>query len=78
MKTLKKGDDVKRVEDVQAQMMVNNGWEYCPKELWRDYQPRKVSKNNVVVLDGTISDNLSDKKKRKARKELKKKKHQSN
>ncbi len=78
MKTLKKGDDVKRVEDVHAQMMVNNGWEYCPKELWRDYQPRKVSKNNVVVLDGTISDNLSDKKKRKARKELKKKKHQSN
>jgi hypothetical protein len=76
MKTLKKGDDVKRVEDTQAQMMVNNGWEYCPKELWRDYQPRKVSKNNVV--DGTISDNLSDKKKRKARKELKKKKHQPN
>ena len=63
MKTLKKGDDVKRVEDTQAQMMVNNGWEYCPKELWRDYQPRKVSKNNVV--DGTISDNLSDKKKKK-------------
>jgi len=30
------------------------------------------------VLDETISDNLSDKKKRKARKELKKKKHQSN
>jgi hypothetical protein len=58
--------------------MVNNGWEYCSKELWRDHRPRKVSKNNKVVLDETISDNLSDKKKRKARKELKRKKQQSN
>ena len=40
MKTLKKGEDVKRVEDTQAQMMVNNGWEYCSKELWRDHRPR--------------------------------------
>jgi hypothetical protein len=78
MKTLKKGEDVKRVEDTQAQMMVNNGWEYCSKELWRDHRPRKVSKNNKVVLDETISDILSDKKKRKARKELKRKKQQSN
>jgi len=78
MKTLKKGDDVRRVEDSQADMMVNNGWEYCSKELWRNHRPKRISKKNITILDEVISDNLSDKKKRKARKELKKKKQQSN
>ncbi len=78
MKTIKKGDDIRRVEDSQAESMVSNGWDYCSKELWRDHRPRKVSKKNHTKLDEVISDNLSDKKKRKARKELKRKKQQSN
>ena len=77
MKTLKKGDNVKRVEDTQADIMVKNGWEYCPKELWRDHRPKNVGKSKKTVISESISDNLSDKKKRKARKELKKKKNQS-
>tara|TARA_R110000803_G_scaffold72574_1_gene136284 strand:+ start:16158 stop:16394 length:237 start_codon:yes stop_codon:yes gene_type:complete len=76
MKTVKRGDVVRRVEDGQAHMMVNNGWEYCSKELWKENRPKKVSKNNKSVIEDTVSDNLSDKKKRKARKELKKKKYE--
>ena len=75
MKTVKKGDDVRRVEDTQAHMLVNNGWEYCSKELWKEHNPKNVSKNVIVVSNDSISDNLSYKKKRKARKDSKKKKY---
>ena len=73
MKTIKKGETIKRVTDSEAIVFTNNGWEYCSKTEWK--KDRKV-KNNVTQEE--VSDNISDKKKRKMRKENKRKKYQNN
>jgi len=31
MKTIKKGDQIQRIDDKTAEFMVNQGWEYCSK-----------------------------------------------
>ena len=49
MKTVKKGDDVRRVEDTQAHMLVNNGWEYCSKELIE-----QTNQNGYYVLKSKV------------------------
>ena len=36
MKTIKKGDDIKRVSDSEAEHRVKNqAYEYCPKSIWK-------------------------------------------
>jgi hypothetical protein len=79
MKTIKKGNEIIRVEDTQAENMVRiGGWEYCGKEEWKKICKTKTTKNQTSDLEvEEISDNLSDKKKRKLRKENKRKKYES-
>lgn len=72
MKTIKRGNEVKRVSDKEAIDKVKFGWEYCPKNLFKEGKKNRPVKN----LDEEI-DSMSDKKKRKLRKENKKKKYES-
>jgi len=74
MKTIKRNDELRRVSDKEAQLLVKNGWEYCPKNLWKEMMDRKP----VQVEVEKEGDNLSDKKKRKLRRENKRKKHDVN
>ena len=74
MKTIKKNDEIKRVSDNEANHLVKFGWEYCPKNLWKEGR-KKIS--NVEGLENETG-NMSDKKKRKLRKENKRKKYQNN
>ena len=73
MKTIKKGETIKRVSDSEAIFFTKNGWDYCPKTEWK--KDRKVKTN---IPQEEVSDNISDKKKRKMRKENKRKKYQNN
>jgi len=73
MKTIKKGETIKRVTDSDAIFFTKNGWEYCSKTEWK--KDRKIKSN---VTQEEVSDNISDKKKRKIRKENKRKKYQIN
>ena len=76
MKTIKKGDQIQRIDDKTAEFMVNQGWEYCSKEEYKSKKPKVVkTKENVDEIE--ISPNLSEKKKRKLRKENKKMKYES-
>lgn len=79
MKTIKKNGEIKRVENSQADTMVTlGGWEYCGKEEWKKIRKTKTVKNKTSDLEvEEISGNLSDKKKRKLRKENKRKKYES-
>jgi len=36
MKTIKKGKEIKRVKDKQAEFMIKKGWKYCPKSEYKD------------------------------------------
>ena len=47
MKTVKSGEEMKRVSDVEAAKMVNNGWKYVPKSEWK----ARKDKKSVVVKD---------------------------
>jgi len=47
MKTVKMGDEIKRVEDSEAMVLITKGWAYCKKELWkaiRDKDKKPVKK----------------------------------
>ena len=35
MKCVKKGGDIQRVSNEEADAMVKDGWSYCPKKEWR-------------------------------------------
>ncbi len=72
MKTIKKGNEIKRVSDNEVIKMIKVGWEYCPKKLWKEGKKNKP----VIGLDDT-TDNMSEKKKRKLRKENKRKKYEN-
>ena len=74
MKTIRLGEEIKRVDDATAHNMTQSGWEYCSKSEWKKLRPKKVSKKDLETEE--ISDNLSDKKKRKLRKENKRKKYE--
>jgi hypothetical protein len=72
MKTIKRNSEIKRVSDKEAMHLVKFGWEYCPKNLWKE------GKNKKPVNDlNTETDAMSDKKKRKLRKENKRKKYET-
>jgi len=75
MKTIKRGEKIERVDDATAHNMTQYGWEYCPKSEWKALKPKKVSNKQLNTEE--VSDNLSDKKKRKVRKDNKRKKYES-
>jgi hypothetical protein len=35
MKTIKRGEEIKRVSDNEAITLVKEGWAYCPKSEWK-------------------------------------------
>lgn len=74
MKTIRLGEEIKRVDDATAHNMTQSGWKYCSKSEWKKSRPSKVQKKDLDVNE--IGDNLSDKKKRKLRKENKRKKYE--
>ena len=36
MKTMKLGDQIKRVGEKEVKQMLERGWQYCPKKLWKE------------------------------------------
>jgi hypothetical protein len=79
MKTIRnlKTGEIRRVEEKEAQLKVGYGWEFITKSIWKEQVRGKyeqVGKSNSTQEDN-ISENLSDKKVRKARKEEKRKKY---
>jgi hypothetical protein len=78
MKTIQKRDQIKRVSDSDAEFLVKNqGWKYCSKSAWKEGLTTEVKVNNEPLMLDDVTDNLSDKKKRKVRKENKRKKYES-
>lgn len=75
MKTIIKNDVIKREKDDKASFLVkNDGWNYCSKSMWKEkVRGVKTKTENVETED--IPENISDKKKRKLRKENKRKKY---
>jgi len=76
MKTIKRGDEIKRVSEKEAMFFVRNGWNYCSKSEWKTNRKTQI-KPKVEVEELEISDNISDKKKRKMRKENKRNKYET-
>jgi hypothetical protein len=79
MKTIRNTNtgQIVRVENKEAELKVGYGWEFISKSIWKEqirgkYQEQKKSKPTQEV---EISDNLSDKNVRKARKEEKRQKY---
>ena len=79
MKTIRNTNtgQIDRVENKEADLKVGYGWEFISKSIWKEqvrgkYQELKKSK---TTQEGEISDNLSDKNVRKARKEAKRQKY---
>ena len=48
MKCIKKGDEIKRVQDKQALKMIKEGWGYCPKSDWKK-KGRVLAKEDLPV-----------------------------
>jgi hypothetical protein len=75
MKTIRntKTGEIKRVDNKDANNMVGTkwqGWEYCSKSLWKT-EVRGSVKVESKKVEKITSENLSDKKVRKQRKETK-------
>ena len=65
MKTIRKGDEIKRASDKDAEYKVKNqGYEYCPKNIW------KKNVRSVVVKPPTTSNTEEQKTKKKTSKKL--------
>ena len=66
MKCIKKGEDIKRVEDSRASTMVDQGWIYCKKSEWK----KKGSKtsNEDKPVEAVKKEKKGNKKAKKANK----------
>jgi len=53
MKTVQKGNDIKRVKDDEAELMVKNrGYKFVPKSAWKEAtRPVKQTKEKEVKED---------------------------
>ena len=60
MKSIKKGELVKRVADSESEGFIKSGWSYISKTEWREKRPAKQAKK---VSKKENSDKKSDKKK---------------
>lgn len=63
MKCIIKGEEIKRVEDVEAAALVNKGWAYCGKTLWKEKV--RVKKPEVVAPDAAVEGETESKYKKK-------------
>ncbi len=79
MKTIRNTNtgQIVRVENKEAELRVGYGWEFISKSIWKEQVRGKYEevKKSKAVEEVTISENLSDKKLRKARKEEKRQKY---
>ena len=79
MKTIRNTNtgQIVRVENKEAELRVGYGWEFISKSIWKEQVRGKYEevKKSKAVDEVTISENLSDKKLRKARKEEKRQKY---
>ena len=66
MKCIKKGEDIKRVEDSRATKMVDQGWTYCDKSDWKK-KGSKVAKEDMPV-ESVKKEKTSNKKEKKEKK----------
>jgi hypothetical protein len=50
MKTVQKGDDIKRVKDDEAELFVKSrGYQYVPKSVWKEIKnPPKLSEDSEL------------------------------
>jgi hypothetical protein len=62
MKTVKKGEEVKRVKNEDAPGMVKDGWKYCPKSEYKKtrvmpkVESKKVKREKKKTLIDTIKE----------------------
>tara|TARA_Y100001938_G_scaffold151084_1_gene245795 strand:+ start:2894 stop:3121 length:228 start_codon:yes stop_codon:yes gene_type:complete len=72
MKTIKKGDDIKRVSDSEAEHKVKNqGYEYCPKNIWKTNVRNLAPKAPKVKEEGAKPKKKGKKLTRSEKRELK-------
>lgn len=73
MKIIRRKDSVKRVEDDLAEKMVNEGWNYVPKSVWKELTRAKSEPNPIKeTLGANVKKNkLTRKDKRKLKNEKK-------
>lgn len=43
MKCIKRGEEIKRVGDQEANQAVKNGWSFCPKAEWKALKKQNES-----------------------------------
>lgn len=67
MKCIKKGDDIKRVEDSRASAMVDQGWAYCKKSEWKDKGSKTSNEDKPVEA---VKKEKKNKKTKKAKTEV--------
>lgn len=53
MKTVQLDDQIKRVEDDLADRLINEGWNYVPKEIWKELHNSKPEPNPTKQVLGT-------------------------
>lgn len=47
MKCVKKGEEIRKVTDQEAPIMVRAGWNYCSRKEWREKVRDKIKKVEV-------------------------------
>lgn len=70
MKTMKLGDQIRRVKEEQVAMYLANGWNYCPRSEWK----KKVRDVEVKKVEEVKDENPQKKNKQKQQKKNKSKK----
>jgi len=67
MKCIKKGDDIKRVDDSRASAMVDQGWTYCKKSEWKEKGSKTTNEDKPVEA---VKKEKKNKKTKKAKAEV--------
>ena len=55
MKTVKKGDQIVRKSNEEAEEMVKKGWTYCKKSEWKKIR-NTISQEKVEVVENIIEE----------------------
>lgn len=53
MKTMKLGEQIRRVKEDVVYSHLAQGWTYCPRSEWKDKVRTKVEKKSEVVSEET-------------------------
>lgn len=71
MKILRKGDDFKKLPENSVQEilviknLINQGWNYCPKQVYKDFFRSEVKESKVKEVKNSETDNSKTKKETK-------------